>query len=128
MRYTQIEKGIQKELCRYVSLRYPKAIFKSDLSGLRLPIKTATELKKLRSSNGFPDFELLEPTKDFHGLFIEIKAENNSPYNKTNGLLKKDKHLQEQQAMINSLVKRGYCAMFGIGLHECIDIVDNYLK
>jgi len=129
-KYEQRELQIQLELCRYVALKYPKAVFSSDLSGLELPKKIVKLILKLRSENGFLDFQMFEPNDRYSALFIEIKAEGNSPFRKDNGLLRKDStgHLQEQQAMIFKLRKRGYFALFGIGLDECRYIVDDYMK
>lgn len=117
---------IHKALCRYVSISYPGVIFNVDLSGVPLSMKQAKTAKMLRSHRGFPDFILIEPRGGYHGLFIEIKREG-TKLRWRDGTWR-DEHIAEQAEMIDLLLSRGYMAGFGIGLDECIKIVDEYMK
>lgn len=62
----------------------------------------------------------------YNGLYLEIKAEGNSPFKK-DGTLKKEQHLEEQQAMLEALRLRGYKAVFAVGFEEAKKIIDDYL-
>ena len=39
-----------------------------------------------------------------------------------------DKHIEEQAKMLEKLRTRGYKAEFGVGLEECKQIIDEYLR
>jgi hypothetical protein len=138
------EADIQKELCKYVRLKYPNSLFNCDCSGLNLSRTQAGQAKAMRSGKGFPDFVLYEsifnrncyPGKSvlYHALFIEIKKEGESIYTirkvdaKTGKPTYASPHIAEQMAMIEKLKIKGYYACFGIGLAECMNIVDNYMN
>ena len=110
------EEKLHKQICQYISAQYPKLIFNTDLSGLKLTMGQAIKAKNLRSSNGFPDILILEPkiygngeieeTQEsgdklshiipifwFCGLFLEVKKE--SPYLKDGTTLKKMKRSEK---------------------------------
>ena len=74
------EKQLHLQICTYLKLQYPKIIFATDGSGLRVSIGEAKRLKKLRSSNGIPDIIIFRPSKSHNGLFLEVKAK--SPFKK----------------------------------------------
>jgi len=118
------EKQLHKSICIYIKTFYPKVLFNSDLSGLRMTYGQAKDVKHLRSSNGFPDLVIYEPKNNYAGLFIELKIE--TPYKK-NGNLKSNTHLQEQAEMLSELEKRGFKAVFGWSFDMVKDIIDNYL-
>lgn len=87
----------------------------------------AAKHKRLHSKRGYPDLFIAEPIGKYHGLYLEIKIESNSPYKK-DGTLKKDQHLEEQAEKIKRLRAKGYKAEFGIGFENCKAIIDEYLK
>jgi len=120
------EKELHAQICTYIKLQYPKIIFNTDLSGIKLTMGQAIQLKKLRSSNGFPDIQILQPNDNFHGLFLEVKKE--SPYQKKNGHLKTDAHLIEQNEMHIKLKERGYASLFVWTFEMAKQIIDQYLK
>ena len=131
------EQVIQIELCRYVSLKYPKVLFSSDMSGVRLSKKQAVQASKMRKRRGFPDFMIYEPIRardnhdnmiyDFVGLAIEIKSESATVFKK-DGSIRKDNHLEEQARWLQDLRERGWCAKFCVGLDEAMKTVDTYLS
>lgn len=121
------EEHIHRRVCRYLKLQYPKVMFSTDLSGIKLPIGLAKKIKNLKSHRGYPDLMIFEPRKGFHGLFIELKDYDSPPYKK-NGELRKNPHLQEQAEIIRMLKKRNYQAHFATGDEQAMDIIDKYLK
>lgn len=62
----------------------------------------------------------------YNGLYLEIKADGNSPFKK-DGTLKKDEHLEEQEEMLEALRLRGYKAEFAVGFEQAKKIIDEYL-
>jgi len=122
------EKQLHKQICRFIKLQYPKVIFLSDMSGLKVSIGTAIQMKALRSSRGLPDLLLLKPNKDFYGLFIEIKTKTSDVYLKDGKTLRNNEHVKEQSEMLDRLSKLGYKAVYGIGYDNCINIIKDYLK
>lgn len=62
----------------------------------------------------------------YNGLYLELKAEGNSPFKK-DGSLKKDEHLEEQEEMLEALRSRGYKAEFAVGFEEAKELIDDYL-
>jgi len=119
------EQQLHLQVCTYIRLQYPKVLFNSDMSGVKLPMGLAVKVKKLRSSRAYPDLMILEPNIKFFALFIELKKE--TPF-KENGQLKSNEHLQEQKKMIDKLNLRGYYACFGWDFEMIKKIIDNYLN
>jgi hypothetical protein len=75
-------------------------------------------LKKRRMlgvKSGVPDVCILEPNKNYSGLFIELKVGYNKPSEKQNEWIKK-------------LEKRGYKTLVSYSLDEVIDVVNRYLN
>lgn len=119
------EKSLHKAVCDYLRCQYPKVIFNTDLSGIKLTKGQAIQTKSLRSGKGFPDIMIFEPRAGKHGLFIELKREGEKIFKKDSRL--KSEHLEEQAAMIAKLNERGYYATFCIGMDEAIKVIDWYL-
>lgn len=121
------EYELQKQVCRYINLQYPSALYLSDsVAFAKLTIPQQVRNKAIQKQ-GFkcPDLLILEPNKKFKGLFIELKVK--SPF-KINGELKKDEHLIGQQKTIKDLIDRGYYATFSTGFEQTKEIIDNYFK
>jgi len=122
------EKTLHTSVCDYIRLQYPNVLFNSDMAGsMKLTIGQAVQIKKLRSSRGFPDIVIYEPRFNFHGLFLELKKQGEVIYKK-DGLTLKTPHLAEQCETINRLNQLGYCAYFAIGFDEAKHYLDQYLK
>jgi len=119
------EKDLHKSICFYLQAQYPKVIFNTDMSGLKLTMGQSVQAKKLRSSNGFPDITILEPSTGYNALFIEVKKE--TPYKK-DGTLKSNRHLEEQQEMHKQLMIKGYYAAFVWSFEQAKEILDEYLN
>lgn len=119
---------MQQQVCDYIRLRYPGAIFRSDYaSGLRLTMNQAIEHKRLQSSRAWPDLIIYEPRGLYQGLALELKREDVKVY-KADGTLRSDPHLQEQADMLTSLFKRGYKAQFACGFEAAVTAIDGYFK
>jgi hypothetical protein len=122
-----LEKDLQILICEYIRQKYPSIIFRSDFSsGMKMSIGMAKRHKLIQSSRAFPDLFIIEPRKGFSGMFIELKRVDNAVY-KLDGELRKNKHLEEQQEMLNRLQEKGFYAVFGQGYKDTINKIDRYL-
>lgn len=119
------EESLQIAVSTYLKLQFPKAIFTSESSGLRLPIGLAKKAKAMRSSSGLPDLIVLHPMNGYHGLCLELKA--TSPFKKDGSILK-DEHLIKQAQMLMRLSMLGYKATFATGIDEAKSFIDEYFK
>lgn len=128
------EKTIHRQVCDYLKYQYPKIIFNTDLSGAcKLTMGQAVAMKRLRSSRGFPDIQIMEPRNGFHALFLELKKDGTN-------LLKKrvvddygypafaSDHIKEQHEMMERLREKGYKCEFAIGFDDAVKIIKDYLK
>lgn len=121
------EKELHKQICHYLKIQYPKALFTTDLSGIRLTIGQATQLKHLRSGSGWPDIFIFEPNKSNAGLFLEVKKSVSEVYKK-NGEYVSNKHIFEQVEMHNKLIARGFDVRFTYSFEDAKTKIDNYFN
>jgi len=119
------EYNTHKAVADYLKMQYPKVIFTSDSSGIRLTIGNAKKMLALKASYKIPDLLILNPNGKYHGLIIEIKREGEKIYLK-NGELSNSKHLQAQFKTLQILESVGYKAVFGVGFDQCRKIIDEY--
>ena len=122
----QPEFNLQKQICSYLSLAYPKVLFMSDtIASVKLTIPQQVRNKSIQK-DGFktPDLIIFEPRHGYNGMFIELKTE--TPYKK-NGELKKSTHLEEQEETMEQLRQRGYWADFRWSFEDVKRIIDWYL-
>lgn len=132
----QAEHRLYVDIAVYLQYQYPSVIYRFDLAAdLKLTPGQAAKHKRLHPERGYPDLFIATPAPrcidgswdyEYHGLYLELKAEGNSPYKK-DGTLKKDEHLAEQQKMLERLRKLGYKAEFAVGFDEAKKIIDDYL-
>ena len=116
-------------------MQYPSVIFTSDMSGIRVSIGVAIQMKKMRSGNGVPDLIILEPkivikdgeTIQYNALLLELKREGTRVWLK-DGSVTTDPHISEQYTMLNELNKRGYFATIVCGFDEAKAVIDKYLR
>ena len=120
------EESTHEAIARYIKLAYPKVIFNTDLSGIRLTPGLAAKVKRLRSSNAFPDIAIYEPRRGFAGLFIELKRPTEKIYKK-DGTLRKNTHIEEQAQMLKALEQRGFYAIFAVGFVAAKEVIDWYI-
>jgi len=121
------EEELQLSICNYLKLQYPKAIFLSESSGLRVSMGQAKKLKRMRSFDALPDMFIAYPNGKFHGMFIELKTTESSPYLK-DGSVSTQKHVQEQLQTLKKLHDLGYAAVFGVGFEDTRSKIDNYFS
>lgn len=121
------EESMHIALAQYIKLQYPDVIFTSESSGIRVNMGQAVKMKKLRSVGKLPDVIILQPSGHYHGLALELKATNASPFLK-DGSLSTNEHVREQAKMLDRLKNKGYCAHFVVGLDQAKAEVDNYLN
>lgn len=123
----QQEYQLQKQVCAYISTQYPNVLFLSDtIASVSLTMPQAVRNKAIQK-NGFkcPDLLILEPKKEYSGMFIELKKD--SPYKK-DGTLKKNKHLEYQEKSMHELRSKGYYCLFSWNFEQTKRIIDIYLK
>jgi len=120
------EESLHIAVCDYIKYQYPKVLFNTDLSGIKLTKGQAVKVKKMRNSRGWPDIFIAEPRKNCHGLFIELKKEGTKLYKK-DGITPISDHIAEQIIMLHDLYLRGYYADFACGFYEAKKLIDNYL-
>jgi hypothetical protein len=124
------EENLQRQICHYLRVQYPNAIFRSDYaSGLHLTMHQAAIHKSLQSSRSFPDLMVLSPRRDFYGLFLELKREGTTIIIKKGpkkGQLVASPHIREQLVMLKALRARGYYATFACGFDQAKSIIDWY--
>lgn len=133
------EHQLYGKIAGYLQENYPDVIYRFDIAAdLKLTQGQAAKFRRLHPRRGYPDLFIAKP-KDglnmdaggnpnyYAGLYLELKAEGNSPFKK-DGSLKKDQHLEEQQAMLEMLRYRGYKAVFATGFDEAKKIIDEYLR
>jgi hypothetical protein len=118
------EESLHIAVCNYLRLQYPSVIFTSESSGVKLTMGQAVKAKKMRSGDKLPDLWILQPSKYYHGLLIELKAEN--PYTKK-GTPKTD-HIAKQLETIAKLNDKGYCAVMCNGFNEAKQMIDSYFR
>jgi hypothetical protein len=123
------EYELQKQVAIYLSYQYPDVDFLSDtIASVKLSERQAVRNKLIQKS-GFkcPDLLILEPRKNYCGLFIELKIE--TPFKK-DGTIKasaKD-HLKLQHECLQKLTSKGYVAKFSWNFDMTKQIIDEYLK
>ena len=123
----KVEQSVHKMVVNYIKIRYPKIIFRSDAGGIRLTMGQAVQFKKLQWGRSYPDIFIAEPRGKYHGLYIEIKK-NDEEYLKKDGTIRKNEHILEQFAMLLKLEKKGYAAVFGGGFINCETIINDYMS
>jgi len=120
---------LQKYICQYLNVQYPKALYLSDtVASVKLSLPQQSRNKSIQK-DGFkcPDLLVLEPIGEFKGLFIELKIE--SPFKKDGQIKASQKdHLKGQLKTINDLKERGYYATFSWGFDMTKSIIDNYFN
>lgn len=161
---TKPEEILQEKVANYLVQNYPDVLFHSDYgSGAKLTKGQSAKQKRLNGGRRtWPDMFIAKmgtiwrweesPTGVFdhldlinlgaklygaHGLFIELKKDNENIFAQRNlndpdkisldGKVYADKHIKEQADVLYKLRQAGYCAEFAVGFDEAIDIITDYL-
>ena len=119
------EQQLQLQICNYLRIQYPKAIFFSEPSGLRVSIGQAMQLKKMRSFGKLPDMFVAYPNGKYHGLFMELKVEGTTIFKK-NGEMTSSEHIRAQFDTLTKLYELGYAAVFAVGFDDAKEKIDRY--
>ena len=121
------EEEIHLRVCDYLRKNYPDVLFRTDFSsGMKMSPGQAAKHKKFQKSRAWPDLFIAESNILASGLFLELKAEGTKIY-KRNGEIRKNKHLIEQDKMLEELIKKGYRTRFVIGYDQAIFEIQQYL-
>lgn len=123
----QRERIIQVAYTRWLRIEYPDIDFFNDwASGAYLTAGQNTQRMDMASRNGWVDTFIAEPCRGYHGLFIEIKKEDVKIYLKDGKTLVADPQIRKEAEFLARMRKKGYCAVFGIGLDSLKTITDKY--
>lgn len=123
------EYELQKQVCKWLSIQYPKILFMSDtIASCKLTMGQAVRNKAIqKEAFKTPDLIIFEPKGGYHGLFIELKIE--SPFLKSNPYaFKKNEHIESQAETMKQLVYKGYRCSFSWTFDQTKDIIENYLN
>jgi len=120
------ELDVHSAVCKYLKLK--NLMFISDFAaGIKMTQGMAMRQKSQKSDHDWPDIFVAEPRGNYHGLFLELKRDRDSLYNK-DGSMKKSDHLTDQLTCLNLLNQKGYYARFACGTDEAIQLIEDYLK
>jgi hypothetical protein len=129
MRKNQPEFDLQKKVCTFLNLQYPKVLYLSDTIASLYLTEPQKRRNKAIQKSGFhcPDVLILQPNEIYKGLFIELKI--STPF-KLNGEIKasQDDHLIKQFNSIQDLNRLGYFACFSWSFEMTVDIIRKYMK
>ena len=122
------ETEIYKVIARYLTIKYPKLIFRFDFAaGMYLSPYMANKHRSQNPIKGYPDLFIAMPKGNYSGLFIEIKTDKANPFKK-DGSLKANEHTERQAEILTMLNGIGYHAVFSSGVDETINIIERYLN
>ena len=124
----QPESDIYKSVAQYLIQTYPHLFWRFDFAaGTKLGRKQASQHRAMNPHKGYPDLFIAQPIGTKHGLFIEIKRSDKTPF-KSNGQIKSDEHLIQQESVLKDLRMIGYSATFAVGYQDVIDKIELYLS
>ena len=108
------EMKLQIAVVKYLKLKFPKVRYCASLGGIYTSPTQARKAKLTGYVRGFPDLQICEARKGFHGLFIELKTN-------------KGRATKVQQEWIKDLNERGYKAIICKGIDETMETINEYL-
>jgi len=126
-------------------LKAKKLIYRFDLAAdIKLTQGQAAKHKKLQmKERGYPDLFIAEPKNGYAGLYIELKKDKSEVFlkdgitykkaakkvkNKRGVVIEEYDHIQEQLKMHDKLRAKGYKVVFGFGLKDTIEKIEEYLS
>ena len=107
------EHTLQVQCVHWFRVQYPKKIIFACPNGGARNIIVATKLKAEGVLRGVPDLCIPEPTKKYHGLWVELKV----GYNKAS---------PEQIQLIRELIFRKYACVICYNLDEFMKVIKDY--
>lgn len=126
------ENEVYKIVARHLSTHYQDTPYHFDLSGVNNTSRYARGLYKLiNGDEHWPDLVIYQRSHpdfgEYIGLALEIKREG-VRVKKADGSMVADSHIRDQAATLQKLARKGYYAAFGIGVRDCIKLIDQYLS
>ncbi len=123
------QRTICKMIAEHMKLMHSRVIYRFDFaSSINVTKSQKEEHEKLNCHKSYPTLFICEIRGKYHGAFLNIKKEGDSPYIREKQTLKQDIDTLDQADFIVRLRKRGYYSEFGIGYNDCIQKIDSYLK
>ena len=125
------ETALYENIARHLNTHCPAVRYHFDLSGVNNPSKISRSLYSRLNGRSWPDLHVAVAafapgtTNVYYGLFLEVKKEGER-LRKRNGQWVNE-HVREQAATLEKLQQEGYVGQFGVGLEECIQIIDSYM-
>ena len=84
-------------------------------NGGKRDAREAARLQRQGVIAGVADLFLPYPSREYHGLFIELKAEGGKPTDR-------------QREFLAGMTSRGYCAQVAVGSKAAIELIEWYLQ
>jgi|GEM_PF-2521093 hypothetical protein len=125
------EQSLQTAICTYLKMQYPLIPFKVDHGASQNKVSYIERKIYAKQSfrRGFPDFQMIKPSKYYFGLFFELKGCKEDLFNK-NGTAKRGTgdHIAEQYEFCQLLNQNGYYACFVWDIDNAIDLIKRYIN
>lgn len=86
-------------------------LYTASCAGMKAHKATAGRMKAMGAKKGFPDIQICEPSRRYHGMFIELKSSTGRPS-------------KEQKAWCDELNYKGYFATImphGLNIQEGLE-------
>jgi hypothetical protein len=123
---------IQAKLFKFIKTKYPHVKQIWNASG-EFAVKSNSDYGKINKlkargiiNRSMPDGFIPFPTNSFHGMFIELKAENKNPIKKDGFCIKDETVISQNEAMLD-LQEQGYFCTFAVGFEQAKHFVESYL-
>lgn len=122
----QPEYLLQCAFVAYCARHYSDLIVFSDTAAhIPKTVKQQLRANKLQTGGKWLDIFIAQPSGEYCGLMMELKAE--TPFKKDGVTLLKNEHIEAQHDTMLRLRSRGYAALFVWELPQCIAVLNNYL-
>lgn len=116
-----LERDEQKALFKWAAIETRRdarlALLNSSQNGIRTTVQNGRHAKECGMKRGYPDVNLPVPCGDYHGLYIEMKRRNGTPFDLR----------PEQLWWISRLREQGYYAVVAYGWEDAASIIRRYL-
>jgi len=123
----QRERVIQVALTKWLRMEYPDIDFFNDwASGAYLTVGQNSARLAMASNNGWVDLFIAEPSRGYHGLYIELKKEDVRIYLKDGKTLTANPQIRKEAEFLARQRTKGYCAVFACGLEQAKTVIDKY--
>ncbi|MCL1936854.1 MAG: VRR-NUC domain-containing protein [Candidatus Azobacteroides sp.] len=109
------EDSLQTACVKWFRLQYPNHLIHHSPNGGYRNIREAARFKEMGTISGFPDLFIPVESKEYNGLFVELKCGKNKPTN-------------NQLTVMDRLRKEGYLCVVCYCFDEFKETVNNYLS